>query len=149
MASKQRTVDWGGITLHYDRLQYASGAGAVGASSLATGIISGARQEIVDDATTVTLTAAQSGCVVRLDLGAAVTVTLPSCAIGLKYKFVVTATTHASTFINCAAADFFIGSLFQHDVDTNASEVATLADGSADDRITLDGTTTGGLPGSW
>ena len=149
MPSKQRTVDWGGLTLHYDRLQYSATPGAVGSSSLATGTITGARREIIADATTVTLTAAQSGGIIVLDLAAAAAFTLPTAEVGLWYEFVSTVTTHASTTIDCGTADFFIRSIIQHDVDSIASEVATLADGSADDRLTINGTTTGGLPGSW
>ncbi len=113
------------------------------------GAVKGMNIDVLADGSTIAIPAASSGGVYVLDSGAQAVFTLPTAVVGLTYKFVVTVTTNVVTTVSTNTGDFFIGSVFQHDVDTTASEVATLADGSADDLITLNGTTTGGLPGSW
>ena len=115
----------------------------------AGGLVTGVGRQVVADATSVGLTAAQSGSVIHMDLGAAVAITLPAAAVGLNYSFWVGVTTHASTTITCAEGDFYVGALTLHDSDTAASEVIYIGDGSADDIITLNATTTGGIQGSW
>lgn len=109
----------------------------------------GLRAELVDDGTTIAVTTAQSGAVFDLDSASAAAFTLPAAAVGLRYTFVCSITVHASTTITCAEGDFYVGGLIQHDIDTAASELATVADGSGDDRLTLNGSTTGGIAGSY
>jgi len=183
MATKQNTVDWGGITHIVKELKLATkpgqsgtaatisstelgfldavtaGTGAVSKALVldangdvampAAGLITGKAVEIVDDGTTVALTAAQSGAIVHLNSGAAAAFTLPAAAAGLEYRFFVGVTTHASTTVTCTEGDFFVGSVVLHDSDTAAVDVVYTADGTADDVLTLNGTTTGGVAGTW
>jgi len=128
----------------------ASKALVVDASKDLTGMgyINSIRPVIVDG-TTITILAADSGGLIVLDSGAAAAFTLPTATAGLTYDVVVPVTTHASTTFTCAAGEFFEGAIIQHDTDTAASETTTIGDGSADDVLTLNGTTTGGIAGSW
>ena len=116
--------------------------------SMAGGILTGVGRETVADGATIILTAAQSGSVIDMDSGATADFTLPTAVIGLRYTFVFSANSATDSLIDCASADFFVGSLIQHDTDTAASEIVTTADGSADDRMTF-AAANGGLAGSW
>lgn len=181
--AKDRTYDWGGISLIVADLKIAAKPGLSGTASTLTstelgfidgitagtglvskslvldangdvampaaGLITGLATELVDDGTTIAVTAAQSGSVFDLDSGAAAAFTLPAAAVGLRYTFVCSITTHAATTITCTEGDFFVGAVIQHDTDTAASEVGTVGDGTADDVFTLNGTTTGGIAGSY
>lgn len=109
------------------------------------------RRVVVDDALTVTLTAAQSGALVRLDKTDGVTVTLPAPAIGLTYDFVATASTASGNYkiITDAGTTFLVGTVRMFDTDTltDPLSVAT-ANGSTHVACTMSGTTTGGLLGT-
>lgn len=115
----------------------------------AAGLITGLAVPLVADGTTVTLTAANSGATVVMDSGAACAVTLPNAVPGLYYDFICPVTTHASTTVTCAASDFFEGTVFLLATDTDAVPFESTGDGSADDVLTLNGTTTGGAAGSF
>jgi hypothetical protein len=183
MPTKQKTYDWGGITLIVDQLKLATkpaqsgsattisaaeltfldaitaGTGAVSKALVldangdvampAAGLITGLARPIIADGTSISVTAAQSGGLIVCDSGAAATFTLPNAVVGLTYDIICPATTDASTFFNCAASDFFEGTIFTLATDTDAVPFESTGDGSADDRLTLNGTTTGGAAGSF
>ena len=100
-------------------------------------------------ATTPAITAATSGAIYTL-AAAAITVTLPACSaanIGLKYKFVTT-TAATAQIINTTGTDVFLGSIFSHLAIINATNDTANGASTANKTITMNGTTTGGLPGS-
>jgi len=69
--------------------------------------------------TTKTLTAADSGKTLYLDLAGGFTTTLPAPAAGLKYKFVVkTAPTTAYILVTNGSANIMIGGINELEVDT-------------------------------
>ena len=111
------------------------------------------RKPVVDlDAATYAPTEAESGTTFTFD-GTACAVTLPQAAIGLNYKFVFAATAVTST-ITTATADGFAGSLLTTSAafnNTNLSATTTVVDSWATtiDTLTFNGTTQGGLLGSY
>lgn len=100
---------------------------------------------------TVTLTAAQSGTVQLFDRAAGTVYTLPAPFPGLYYDFLVntTVTSNAHKVISDGASTFLIGSLVNIDTDTSNAVAAWTADGSTIRSISMNGTTTGGLKGTW
>lgn len=191
MATKTKSIDWGGLTLYVNELVIGetapnSGDGSTlsgtelayldavtagtGAASKAvvldasgdvtlpgdvtgdgTGTMTGFLEDYVADGTNVALTLADSGKTVIMDSGAACAVTLPdatAAAVGARYDFLVRVTTHASTTITCDEGDFFNGSILIFPQDTDAVPTVTTGDGAADDVLTLNGTTTGGIVGT-
>lgn len=123
---------------------------ATGTFKFPSGAASGMVQNVIDvTASTLTLTAAQSGSVVLLDRAAGTTITLPAPAAGICFRFIVptSVTSNAYKIITATTASQFI--LGQLDV-TVSTGVAKLffADGSTDVSINGNGTTTGGLAGS-
>lgn len=111
--------------------------------------IDGFAPGIVADGTTVAITRDQLGKTVMLNSGAACAITLPKAKAGDQIKFVCSTTTHASTTITAASGEFFDGAIACQATDTDAAPTVSVADGSADDVLTLNGTTTGGINGSW
>lgn len=129
-------------------------AGSITASKVVTADSSSQvpyRRKFVDDALTLTLTAAQSGALVRLDKTDGVTVTLPAPAIGLTYDFYATATTASGNYkiITDAGTTFLVGTVAMFDTDTltDPLSVAT-ANGTTHIACTMNGSTTGGLLGT-
>ena len=98
---------------------------------------------------TVTLTAeAHAGRVVTLNRAAGVTVTLPaSVGLGDVYRiFTGTTVTSNNNIVQAAfASDSFVGGVGL------ATDIAgvTILSNVADDTVTMNGTTTGGIAGSW
>jgi hypothetical protein len=103
-------------------------------------------------AATVAPTVADSGTIYVFD-GSATAVTLPTCAIGLEYTFIVGTTISGATTVVATAGDFLYGSILRtvdglsatHDnthtqVDSNT--------GVDDTTLTLTATTKGGIIGS-
>jgi hypothetical protein len=101
---------------------------------------------------TFTLTKDHAGTLIILDRASGVGITLPaSTGSGLTYSFLVgTAITSLTSFIKVAnSTDVFIGNLATHNatgaVGASFGEAAT----GADDTLTMNGGTTGGLKGSY
>ncbi len=168
-------IDWAGMTLVVDGVNVgATVPGQTGTSlasselSLLDGVTAGSitaskvvtadsssqvpyQRKVVDDALTVTLTAAQSGALVRLDKVDGVTVTLPTPSIGLTYDFYCTASTTSNNYkiITNAGTVFLVGTVLMFDSDTltDPLSVAT-ANGSTHVACTMSGSTTGGLLGT-
>lgn len=109
------------------------------------------RRVVVDDAATLTLTAAQSGALVRFDKVDGAVITLPAPAIGLVYDFVATASVTSNSYkvITNAGTTFLVGTIRLFDTDTLTDPLAVAtANGSTHVAATMNGTTTGGLLGT-
>lgn len=99
-------------------------------------------------ASTLTLTAAQTGSVVLLDRAAGTTITLPAPSVGLWYRFVVptSVTSNSYKIITDAGTTFVLGQL-DVTVSTGTAKLF-FGDGATHVSINGNGTTTGGLAGS-
>tara|TARA_Y100000034_G_C6651445_1_gene285156 strand:+ start:112 stop:567 length:456 start_codon:yes stop_codon:yes gene_type:complete len=95
-----------------------------------------------------TLTANDSGKVLVLSVAGGLTVTLPSAAPGLNYKFIVGTTFTTAGLINTAATDeLYVGTLMLVDPATATDMNAFSADVSNDDTIDLGTAAQGWLQG--
>ena len=95
-----------------------------------------------------TLTANDSGKVLVLSVAGGLTVTLPSAAPGLNYKFIVGTTFTTAGLINTAATDeLYVGTLMLVDPATATDMNAFSADVSNDDTIDLGSAVQGWLQG--
>ena len=103
-------------------------------------------------AATKTLTAADTGTTYLLNRAGGIVITLPTAAAGLKYKFII-GTTFTGTFgIDAAAAvDIFTAASTIIISDKDAPGTVSLkqfhADGSDDDKMTMDADTKGRFVG--
>lgn len=100
-------------------------------------------------ATTPAISASTSGATYTF-AAAAVTVTLPACSatnIGLKFRFVTT-TIATAQIINTTGTDVFLGGVFSTLSIVNATNDTFFGTSTANKTMTMNGTTTGGLPGS-
>ena len=113
-----------------------------------------ARKEIIVDAA-ATLTAAQTGAVCLWNAAAGFTYTLPAPVVGLRFTFLVTVTNTSSNhkLITDAASTYLKGSVQQFIEDTtpaaNPGPKDFLFNGTSHVSCTMNGTTTGGLHGTW
>jgi len=104
---------------------------------------------------TVTLTAAQSGSTALFDRAAGIVYTLPAPEVGLFYRFFVstTITSNAAKIITNAAAVYLLGNVLTNTVGATpaaADGPKTFAgNGSSHIAISMSGTTTGGIIGTW
>ena len=97
-----------------------------------------------------TLTSNDSGKVFVLSVAGGLTVTLPSAAPGLNFKFVVGTTFTTAGLINTAATDeLYVGTLMLVDPATATDMNAFSADVSNDDTIDLGSAAQGWLQGGW
>ena len=97
-----------------------------------------------------TLTANDSGKVLVLSVAGGLTVTLPSAAPGLNFKFIVGTTFTTAGQINTAATDeLYVGTLMIVDPATATDMNAFSADVSNDDTIDLGSIEQGWLVGGW
>ena len=96
---------------------------------------------------TYTITEAEAGALFLCNRAGGIAFTLPAIAPGLKYRFLVQTTFTGSGTITAAAGDLLIGGVTM----VSASNVCTgyWADNSDDLILTMNGTTTGGLFGSY
>lgn len=103
----------------------------------------------VIDATAATpLTAAQSGSLVLFDSSTGFAVTLPAPAVGLKYDFLVKTSANASKIItNTTTTDFLVGA--PNLIIDNSTAKAFACNGTSHVALTMNGTTTGGIAGTW
>lgn len=100
-------------------------------------------------ATTPAISASTSGATYTF-AAAAITVTLPACSaanIGLKFRFVTT-TIATAQIINTTGTDVFLGGVFSTLALINATNDTQFGTSTANKTMTMNGTTTGGLPGS-
>lgn len=123
-----------------ERLSYGSPAGAI-----STGLH---RQVINGVGATRTLKASESGALCLFDRAAGIVYTLPAPAVGMQFEFAttVTITSNAAKVITDAATTFLLGSIDQM-VNTSATTLASLANGTTHVAISSNGSTTGGVQG--
>lgn len=111
--------------------------------------------ELVLASAATTLTADQSGAEVVWNAAAGFTITLPAPVVGLRFRFRVGVTNTSSNhkLITDAATTFLKGSVLQAVEDTtpgaNPGPKDFLLNGSTHVAITMNGSTTGGLFGTW
>lgn len=112
---------------------------------------SGTKNTISGSGAAVTLTAAQSGSNILFDRAAGTVYTLPAPVVGLEYTFFVSVsvTSNAHKVITDAGTTFLTGSLMNIDTDSSNAVAAWTADGSTILSVSMNGTTTGGLKGTW
>ena len=97
---------------------------------------------------TKTVTTADSGTTYLLNRAAGITVTLPTAAVGLQYSFIIGTTFTGSLSIDAAAAvDIYSASsnllIWDKDAPGTVSAKQFYADGSDDDKMTMDADTKG------
>lgn len=109
-----------------------------------SGVISGS-------GATVTLTPQQSNSLVVMDRAAGIVFTLPAPSVGLRFRFAVltSVTSNAYKIITNVGTVFMLGSLVNIDTDSSNAVAAWTADGSTIVSISMNGTTTGGLKGTF
>jgi|GEM_PF-1776104 len=111
---------------------YAEGWVTAVGSSGATIVDFGGTQPPVEDALSVTLTAAQSGSVCIFDKADGAKFILPAAAPGLEFEFVIAGTpSSVGHRIECASGDFLIGSILMDDGDTGLTTSAAAFNGSS------------------
>jgi hypothetical protein len=96
--------------------------------------------------TTTTLTAAQSGSLIKLDLAAGFVVTLPTAKAGLRYEFLIgtSVTSNNYTIQASAATELFTGAVINS---SSSANFLAPANGSTHYKLILGTTTTGGQAG--
>lgn len=126
-----------------------NGGLVVTGSITASGGITGAATVISGSGATVTLTAAQSRSLVMLDRAAGIIFTLPAPVVGLTFSFFVntSVTTNNYKVITDAGTTFLIGSLVN--IKTDLTTLFSIGNGSTHLSVTMNGTTTGGLVGTY
>jgi hypothetical protein len=99
---------------------------------------------------TKTLTKAEAGATVLFDRAAGIVYTLPTPVPGMKFRFVATVsvTSNAYTVNTSAASVFLVGNVNQI-IDTSATSEGQVANGTTHIGMASNGSTTGGLIGSW
>lgn len=109
----------------------------------------GSRESVLLGSSNLALTAAMSGAVI--EAAAAEDFTLPAitaASAGINYTFVVI-TAATSLTVTAQAADLLVGGVSIMSTSAGLENDAFSADGVDDLIFTMNGTTQGGLPGSW
>ena len=98
---------------------------------------------------TVALTAAQSGSVILFDRAAGIIYTLPAPVVGLSFRFIVTTTitSNNAKVITDASTTFLQGIVDSATV--TPTNTSFFGDGTTHRAVTQNGTTTGGIIGSY
>lgn len=112
--------------------------------------ITGGGISIIDATTTTVLTAAQSGSLVLWDAAAGFTITLPAPAVGLSFSFGVATSVTSSNhkLITDAGTTFLYGGLAMGEA-AGTTTLTALGNGTSHVAVTMNGTTTGGLIGTF
>jgi hypothetical protein len=121
-----------------------------GVATFESGVIQSNNFATVSTAT-ATLTSSQSGSIISVTKADGVTITLPTCAPGLRYKIVQTiANSGGSTkILTASASEFLLGAVMINDNDGTPGVFASFAaNGSTHRSISFNGTTTGGAIGA-
>lgn len=112
----------------------------------------GRHQQVIQGvgAATRTLLAKESGSLCLFDRAAGIVYTLPTPVEGMNFEFAttVTITSNASKVITSAATIFLLGSV-NIIINTSATTLAALANGTTHVAISSNGTTTGGVQGDF
>lgn len=115
-----------------------------------TNTVNGMQQIVLTDTTTATLTAAQSGSVVLWNAAAGFTINLPAPVIGLQFLFgVLTSVTSSNhKVLTDASTTFLVGGVSMGEVAATTAPMFP-ANGTTIRSVTMNGTTTGGLIGTY
>jgi hypothetical protein len=134
MTSKSNIVDWGGLTLRVNEIEYGT-TGPHKADGTELSVKHG--PVVIPDDTTYAVLAANSGLIhVVPDLTADCTITLPAAAAGLAFEFWGgAAAADAQNWIFVPTAGFFIGGLLHADV--GGTTAALYSDGNSNDVFTV------------
>lgn len=167
MANLNQTVEAsvGGLPILSDVGQYRSnkdialGGGAnfdmsnsSGSFKFPTGVVTGQYMNVIDSsAATLTLTAAQTGSLVLLDRAAGTTVTLPAPVVGLNFSFAVSTsvTSNNHKVITDTGTTLILGGVTMVEAADTNSGLAALFNGTTHISILMNGSTTGGLIGTF
>jgi len=139
-----KTLDLGGGTT----VDEATGSMVFASGATVTG---GSRAVISGQGATKTLAATDSGSLCLFDRAAGIVYTLPAPTVGLSFDFYVpvTVTSNAHKVITDAGTTLLTGSLINIDTDSSNAVAAWTGDGSTHVSVSMNGTTTGGLKGTW
>jgi hypothetical protein len=116
-------------------------------------------RQVLSKAANYTLSRAESGAIVTGNAAAGMTITLPTAEVGLTYDIHVGTTITSNAFIiNTDGTDTFQGQLITNDL-TDLGTITLLNEAvatigfdqphAADNKISMNGTTTGGAVGSY
>lgn len=114
------------------------------------GVLKGLKWNVVSGSgATVTLTAAQSGSQVLFDRAAGIVYTLPAPVVGLYYDFIVTTTitSNNAKVITDAGTTLVQGAITL--ATATPTDTTFLGNGTTHVAVTMNGTTTGGILGTW
>ncbi len=115
--------------------------------------VQGQRVEVVSgEGATRTLLASESGSLCVFDRAAGIVYTLPTPAVGLNFRFLVTVavTSNAHKIVTAdTVTEFLAGGVIMGDVTVATSGDYFEADGTAISALSAAGTTTGGLLGEY
>ena len=121
---------------------------AGGAATLGLASATGSVESLT--AATKSVTALENGTTFLLNKADGITVTLPSPVVGLKYKFVVqTAVTSNDYGMDTDGASTFLAGSINQIIAASATSEGQVADGTSIVSLNMNGSTTGGLVGSW
>tara|TARA_R100000005_G_C4958103_1_gene175925 strand:+ start:633 stop:1133 length:501 start_codon:yes stop_codon:yes gene_type:complete len=127
---------------HFDKLH----AKKIVAENVSGGLQGGV---VLNGASDVVLTAAQSGSVCIFDAAGASSFTLPAPEKGLHFTFITAVTATADHVIKTATNDAgFLGGCKTMNTTADQTNAFSAATDGNNDHITLNGTTTGGIAGS-
>lgn len=100
---------------------------------------------------TVSLKTADANTVNLFDRAAGIIYTLPTTPVGATLDFVVTVSVTSNSYkiITGTATELLIGAVFSDDTDSSDAVAIFPANGTTHIAVTMNGTTTGGLRGSW
>ena len=130
--------------------QTVNGALSVTGTSTLSGAATQNPNVISGQGATATLTAAQSGSLCLFDRAAGIIYTLPAPAVGLYFDFLVTTTiTSNNAEVDTDAGTTFLLGAPNIVVDNSATSKAFQGNGTSHVKIQLNGTTKGGILGSF
>lgn len=158
MTSFVKTLDLGGLDIRVNRIitgKVKAGMGPTDFSQMTPGALL-SKRNVISHTTgaTRTLTTDQSGTLVLLNKADGVVFTLPAAStanIGVWFEFQVntTITSNAAKWSTATQnTEFFNGSFVSVDEDGTVTNAVFTGDGTTHDNISMNGTTTGGRPGT-
>jgi len=107
------------------------------------------RRRIIDiTSSTATLGRNQSGSIVRLDRAAGIVITLPTARAGLWYDFLVKTAVTSNTYQVVAAGSTKVSGTLVASITDTASK-SFVGNGSTHVKVSMNGSTTGGLVGTY
>ena len=111
----------------------------------------GQHTEVIAAGSTKTLTASDSGAMVLLDTATGSVVTLPTPVVGMQFEFFVSASVTSNSHIITVAdtTTQFLSGAITMVIDTSGTSEGQLLNGTSHITLTMNGSTTGGLKGTY